>query len=112
MRKQSVFMDVMVRRFTGAARRLNPRPSESRPYSPSIRGNAAAAPPAFAVAADVRRLKPPQHLARTEQRNQSLLTSAATEREMSWPHEDCANEPSPLHCFAEQRTLWILGARV
>jgi catechol 2,3-dioxygenase-like lactoylglutathione lyase family enzyme len=29
-----------------------------------------------------------------------------------WPQEDCANEPSPLHCFAEQRTLWALGAKV
>ena len=47
-----------------------------------------------------------------EQRDLSLLTSAATEREMPWPHEDCANEPSPLQCFAEQRTLWMLGAKV
>lgn len=29
-----------------------------------------------------------------------------------WPHEDCANEPSPLHCFGEARTLWMLGAKV
>jgi catechol 2,3-dioxygenase-like lactoylglutathione lyase family enzyme len=29
-----------------------------------------------------------------------------------WPQEDCANEPSPLHCCAESRALWTLGARV
>jgi catechol 2,3-dioxygenase-like lactoylglutathione lyase family enzyme len=29
-----------------------------------------------------------------------------------WPSEHCANEPSPLHCFGEARTLWALGARV
>ncbi len=29
-----------------------------------------------------------------------------------WRHEDCANEPSPLHCFGEERTLWTLGAKV
>jgi catechol 2,3-dioxygenase-like lactoylglutathione lyase family enzyme len=29
-----------------------------------------------------------------------------------WPQEDCANEPSPLHCFGEQRALWTLAAKV
>src|SRR5574341_160426 len=83
MRKQSPFLNVVVRKFAGAARRLNPRPSESLPSSPSIRGNAVAAPPAFQRSA-----------------------------EDAWLHEDCANEPSPLHCFGEARTLWMLGAKV
>src|SRR5262249_54011778 len=51
MRNQNAFMNVVVRRFAGAARRLDPRPSEFLPSSPSIRGDAAAAPPAFRSAA-------------------------------------------------------------
>ena len=115
MRKQSSFLNVVVRKFTGAARRDHPRPSESLPTAPSIRGDAAAAPPAFAtvaVAVDVRRLKLAQPSAHYLSTDQSLLTPAATNLEKPWPHEDCANKPSPLHCFAEQRTLWMLGAKV
>jgi len=112
MRKQRPFLNVVVRKFTGAARRLDPRPSESLPTSPSIRGNAAAAPPAFCVAADVRRLKLPTHPEHLTRRDQSLLTSTATECEKPWPHEDCANEPSPLHCFGEPRALWSLAAKL
>jgi catechol 2,3-dioxygenase-like lactoylglutathione lyase family enzyme len=89
MRKQSPFLNVVVRKFTGAARRRNPRPSESL-LSPSIRGNAVAAPPAFSK------------VGRTEDSPPCL----------AWPQEDCANEPSPLHCFSEQRTLWALAAKV
>jgi catechol 2,3-dioxygenase-like lactoylglutathione lyase family enzyme len=83
MRKQSAFMGVIVRRFTGAARRLNPRPSESLPSSPSIRGNAAAAPPAFHHYSPV-----------------------------AWPQEDCANEPTGFFACSERHTLYALGARV
>jgi catechol 2,3-dioxygenase-like lactoylglutathione lyase family enzyme len=83
MRKQSAFMNVVVRKFTGAARRFNPRPSESRPSSPSIRGDAAAAPPAF----------------------QQSSPNA-------WPHEDCANEPAAFFACGERNMLWALGGRV
>src|SRR6266516_3394675 len=82
MRKQSAFMNVVVRRFAGAARRLDPRPSESLPYSLSIRGNADVAPPAF----------------------QKSLPIA-------WPQEDCANEPAGFFACGEQTPLWALGAR-
>ena len=75
-------MNVVVRRFAGAARRLDPRPSESLPYSPSIRGNADVAPPAF----------------------QKSLPIA-------WPQEDCANEPAGFFACGEQNPLWALGAR-
>src|ERR1044071_2404727 len=83
MRKQSAFINVVVRNFTGAARRFNPRPSESRPSSPSIRGDAAAAPPAF----------------------QQSSPNA-------WPQEDCANEPAAFFDCGERNVLWALGARV
>ena len=76
-------MSVVVRRFAGAARRLDPRPSESLPSSPSIRGNAAAAPPAFPSAPAP-----------------------------AWPHEDCANEPAGFFACGERNALWALGARV
>src|ERR1043166_4720593 len=76
-------MSVVVRRFAGAARRLDPRPSESLPSSPSIRGNAAAAPPAF-------HQSPPG----------------------AWPHEDCANEPAGFFACGESNSVWALGARV
>ena len=75
-------MNVVVRRFAGAARRLDPRPSESLPYSPSIRGNADVAPPAF----------------------QKSLPIA-------WPQEDCANEPAGFFACGERNALWALGAR-
>src|SRR5262245_1534094 len=83
MRKQSVFMNVVVRRFAGAARRLDPRPSESLPSSPSIRGNAVAAPPTFEKS-----------------------------RPGPWPPEDCANEPAGFFACGERNALWALGARV
>src|SRR6266496_1321984 len=83
MRKQSPFLNVVVRKFTGAARRFDPRPSESLPSSPSIRGNAAAAPPAFPSA-------PAQ----------------------AWLHEDCANEPAGFFACGERNALWALGAHV
>jgi catechol 2,3-dioxygenase-like lactoylglutathione lyase family enzyme len=83
MRKQSAFMNVVVRRFAGAARRLDPRPSESLLSSPSIRGNAVAAPPAFQKSAPG-----------------------------AWPQEDCANEPTGFFACVERNALWALGARV
>jgi hypothetical protein len=83
MRKQITFMNVVVRRFAGAARRLDPRPSESRPSSPSIRGDAVAAPPAF-----------------------------HKHSPLGWPQEDCANEPTGLFACGERHILWALGARV
>src|SRR5881397_3951546 len=82
MRKQSPFLNVVVRKYTGAARRFDPRPSESLPSSPSIRGNAAAAPPAF--------------------------PSASAQ---AWPQEDCANEPAGFFACGERNALWALGAR-
>jgi catechol 2,3-dioxygenase-like lactoylglutathione lyase family enzyme len=82
MQKQNAFMNVVVRRFAGARQRLNPRPPKSPPFL-SQRGVAVRALPALSKA-------PPD----------------------AWPHEDCANEPSPLHCFGEHRALWTLGAKV
>ena len=83
MRKQSAFLNVVVRKFTGAARRLDPRPSESLPSSPSIRGEAVAAPPAFQPS-------PPT----------------------GWPQEDCANEPAGFFACGERNLVWALGARI
>src|SRR5262245_42962178 len=97
MRKQSPFLNVIVRRFAGAARRMNPRPSESLP-SPSIRGNAVAAPPAFSPAG------------RTIYSRPRRGEDSASYQVRS--HEDCADQPSPLHCSGESRALWTLGARV
>src|SRR5262245_41459262 len=98
MQKQNAFMNVIVKKFAGAARRLHPRPPESLPRL-SHRGKAVAASPAFSnrvgrgVLTAPRRAEdsPPHHV---------------------WPQEDCANEPSPLHCFGEQRALWALAAKV
>jgi catechol 2,3-dioxygenase-like lactoylglutathione lyase family enzyme len=74
-------MNVVIRRFAGAARRLNPHPPESlRPHS--IRGDAVAAPPAF---------------------SQSSFGA--------WPQEDCANEPAAFFACGEGNALWALGAR-
>src|SRR5262245_8122965 len=98
MRKQSPFLNVVVRKFSSAARRLNPRPLESLSSSSSIRGNAVAARPAFSPAGRAVH-SPPQR-------------GEDTASYQVWPHEDCANEPSPLHCFGESRALWALGARV
>jgi hypothetical protein len=75
-------MNGVVRRFTGAARRLDPRPSESL-LSSSIRGNAVAAPPAFPKS-------PP----------------------IASPQEDGANEPTGLFACGERNALWALGARL
>ncbi len=74
-------MNVVIRRFAGAARRLNPRPPESPP-SLAIRGDAVAAPPAFPQS-------PPG----------------------AWPQEDCANEPAAFFACGEPNALWALGAR-
>src|SRR2546426_12377751 len=81
MRKQRAVMNAVVRRFAGAARRLNPRPPESLPPH-SIRGDAVAAPPAFP--------QPPSG---------------------AWPQEDCANEPAAFFACGEPNALWALGAR-
>lgn len=75
-------MKVVVRRFAGARQRLNPRPPKSPPLL-SQRGVAVRALPALS--------KPPP--------------------DTCW-QEHCANEPSPLHCFGEQRALWTLAAKV
>src|SRR5439155_16927543 len=83
MRKQSPFLNVVVRKFTSAARRFDPRPSESLPSSPSIRGNAVASPPTF-------QQSPPG----------------------AWPHEACANEPAGFFACGESNSVWALGARV
>ena len=60
----------------------------------------------------MRRLTLPDSPSLPKERDQSLLASAATDEDRSWPQEDCANGPSPLHCFGETRTLWVLGAKV
>jgi catechol 2,3-dioxygenase-like lactoylglutathione lyase family enzyme len=111
MRKPSPFLNVIVRRFAGAARRLDPRPSESLLSSPSIRGNAVAAPPAFSPAR-LSRGSGRESAHFSLKRDQSRLASAGANEGKAWPHEDCANEPSPLHCFGESRALWTLGAKV
>src|SRR5262245_31109756 len=98
MQKQTAFMNVVVKKFAGAARRLHPRPPESLPPL-SNRGKTVAASPAFSkrVGSSV--------LAPTRRAEDSLPHHV-------WPQEDCANEPSPLHCFGEQRALWALAAKV
>src|SRR6185436_17149410 len=82
MQKQSAFLNIVVRRFAGAARRSDPRPSESHPPAPSIRGDAVAAPPAFASPTEL------------------------------WPQDHCANEPAGFFGCVEREALWALGARV
>lgn len=47
MQHPSAFLQVIVRRFAGAAQRLNPRPSQSLHPSTPSRGDAGTAPPAF-----------------------------------------------------------------
>ena len=82
MQKPSAFMNVVAKRFAGARQRLNPRPPNVPPLLPQ-RGVAVRALPTLS--------EPPLR---------------------GWPQEDCANEPSPLHCFGEQRALWTLAAKV
>src|SRR5260370_36075070 len=82
MQKQSAFMNLVGGRFVRARPRLNPRPPKSPP-SPPTRGVAGRALPALS--------KPPPS---------------------AWPQEDCANEPSPIHCFGEQRALWAFAAKI
>src|SRR5262245_57808723 len=98
MQKQNAFMNVVVKKFAGAARRLHPRPPESLPPL-SNRGKAVAAPPAF-----------------SESVGRDVLTALRQAEDSPpydlWPQEDCANEPSPLHCFGKHRALWALAAKV
>ena len=76
-------MNVVVRQFARAGRRLNPRPSESTSSASSVRGNAAAALAAF-------QQSPPNVR----------------------PQEVCANEPTGFFACGERRALWALGTRV
>src|SRR5262245_60256481 len=99
MRKQSAFMNVVVRRFAGAARRFDPRPSESLPSSPSIRGNAVAAPPAFSKQVRRRPLTTPRQV-------------EDSPAQAAWPQEDGANEPSSFFARGESNSFWASGARV
>src|SRR5262245_15522726 len=98
MQKQSAFLNVVVKKFAGARPGFNPRPPESLPPL-SKRGIVGRALPAFA--SEVGRGVPTAP--------QRAEDSAPCQ---CWPHEDCANEPSPLHCFGEDRALWALGARL
>src|SRR6266496_2828347 len=130
MRKQSAFLEVVVSKFAGARRRRNPRPSESLPSSPSIRGDAAAAPPAFRQSCEETASAPergwgqaqsqqsqrgryaprnsPGH--RTDQRAAALQCRAPGTA--ARPTEHCANEPSGCFPCGEQNALWALGAPV
>ncbi len=130
MRKQSAFLEVVVSKFAGARRRRNPRPSESLPSSPSIRGDAAAAPPAFRQSCEETASAPergwgqaqpqqsqrgryaprnsPGH--RTDQRAAALQCRAPGTA--ARPTEHCANEPSGFFPCGEQNALWALGAPV
>jgi len=91
-------MDVVVKRFNRARQRLNPRPPDSRPLL-NHRGKAVRALPATLQPTSSTGVnQPPRH--------------SATPRFGSWPQEHCASEPSPLHCFGEQRALWALGAKL
>ena len=130
MRKQSAFLEVVVSKFAGARQRRNPRPSESLPSSPSIRGDAAAAPPAFRQSCEETASAPergwgqaqpqqsqrgryaprnsPGH--RTDQRAAALQCRAPGNA--ARPTEHCANEPSGFFPCGEQNALWALGARV
>src|SRR5262245_6779470 len=98
MQKQSAFMNVVVRKFAAARRRLNPRPPEPLPPL-SKRGIASRALPASLKSV-----------------GRGILTATRRAEDSPachiWPQEDCANEPSPLHCFGEDRALWALGARL
>jgi catechol 2,3-dioxygenase-like lactoylglutathione lyase family enzyme len=76
-------MNRVLRKFAGAARRLDPRPSESRPLSPSIRGDAVAAPPAF-----------------------------HKHSHLGWPQEDCAPVPTGIFARGQRDARGALGARV
>src|SRR6266542_2148246 len=98
MRKQSAFMNVIVRKFAGAARRRTPRPPESPP-SLSTRGEAAAAPPAFPNLVRRRGVTAP---VRVEESPPSR----------AWLRDDCANEAACFFACGEQNSLWALGARV
>src|SRR5437867_3885470 len=128
MRKQSAFLEVVVSKFAGARRRRNPRPSESLPSSPSIRGDAAAAPPAFrqsceetasAPERDCGEAQPQQsrcgrHAPRMSSGHRTDQRAAAPDRRAPgtspWPTEHCANQPSGFFPCGEQNALWALGA--
>src|SRR6266705_2418104 len=102
MRKQSAFMNVVVRKFVRARQRLTPHPPESLPLL-SHWGEAARALPAF-QSVDFSPLQPG--------RLKGQPTQVPAPLNSAWPQEDCANEPSLLHCFGEARALWALGAKV
>src|SRR5256885_9789641 len=130
MRKQSAFLEVVVSKFAWARRRRNPRPSESLPSSPSIRGDAAAAPPAFRQSCEETASAPergcgeaqPQqsrcgrHAPRKFSGHRTDQRAAAPDRRAPGtsplPTEHCANEPSGFFPCGEQNALWALGARV
>src|SRR5437667_6146965 len=128
MRKQSAFLEVVVSKFAGARQRRNPRPSESLPSSPSIRGDAAAALPAFRQSCEETASAPergcgeaqPQqsrcgrHAPRMSSRHRTDQRAAAPDRRAPgtspWPTEHCANQPSGFFPCGEQNALWALGA--
>src|SRR5213593_93381 len=130
MRKQSAFLEVVVSKFARARRRRIPRPSESLPSSPSIRGDAAAAPPAFRQSCEETASAPergwgqaqPQqsrcgrHAPRMSSGHRTDQRAAAPDRRAPgtspWPTEHCANQPSGFFPCGEQNALWALGARV
>src|SRR5436190_21112079 len=80
MRKQSAFMNVVVKKFVRARQRLTPLPPDSLPLL-SHRGEAVRALPAFS----------------TSPKPTVPITCPAGEDSSHyqiWPQEDCANEPS------------------
>src|SRR6266446_3722569 len=118
MRKQNAFMDVMVRKFVRVRRSLASRPPESRPSSTLERRGSGRA----LTLASLERGCPQPQKTRTENArrmsgNRPGINPVAGPETRSpgtrrWPEEHCANEPSPLHCFGEQRALWALGAKL
>src|SRR6266581_1961649 len=98
MKKQSVFMHVVVRKFARARQHPTPRLPEPPP-SLSIRGEAARARPAFRR--NVRRGP------RTAPRRAEGSPPC-----QPWLSEHCASEPGALFPCGEQNALWALGAKV
>src|SRR5712671_1728148 len=102
MEKQSVFMNVVVRKFAGARRRPIPRPPELPP-SLSTRGDAVRALPAS------RSVDFSPTRGETAEGNR---TDVRVPNSSAWLSEHCANEPGVFFPRGEQNALWALGAKV
>src|SRR5213593_4427053 len=102
MKKQSVFMNLVVREFARARQRPIPRLPEPPP-SLSIRGEAVRARPAFRCAEFG---PPPNNIAERKGIEPRAPQSSV------WLSEDCANEPCGFFRCGEQNALWALGSKV